>query len=97
MSSSESKVGGMNRADRRKIWAEVLVEALRDCQRRASFGATVVRGVIDELLYKTHAEMDQATDSDKRDKLYERHRVLSAIIQEIRDREEKEQAKEPGV
>ena len=88
----------MNRARRREIGAEALVDALWAVQARdgGQFLHPGVRSAIQDLIYGMHAAMDQETDSDKRDKLYERHRVLSAIIQEIRAREEKEPAK-PGV
>ena len=92
--SSESKVGGMNRARRRGIWAKALVDALRAVLARVGgrhLPDPDVRSAIQGLFQPTHTEMDQATDSDKRDELYERHRALSEIIQELDRQVEEEQ------
>ena len=92
-------VDGMNRARRREIWAEALVATLRAvlARDRGQFPDPGVRSAIQDLIYGMHAAMDQETDSDKRDELYERHRALSATIQELdRQVKKKEQAKAPG-
>ena len=77
----------MNRARRREIWAEALVDALQagraGDRRDLRLPDPVVRAAIRELLDDTQTAMGDAASSDERDKLYERHRALSEIIRRL--------------
>ena len=77
----------MNRARRREIWAEALVDALQagraGDRRDLRLPDPVVRAAIRELLDETQTAMGDAASSDERDKLYERHRALSEIIRRL--------------
>ena len=74
---SRDMVTGMKRAERREIWAQAIVDALQEV-----FSNPVVRSDIERLRADTRDAME-AADNDNRDKDYERHRALSAIIQKL--------------
>ena len=72
--------------NRRRIWMSALSESLMVALKAAfqpqSVDIVSVNAIV-SLREATKSEMDDATDDTMRDTCYERHRALSAMIDEI--------------
>ena len=83
----------MNRAERREVWAEALVDVLQAARQRDGREVRILDPVVDAAIRgvrdDTQTAMGNATSSNERDKLYERHRALSEIIRRLGPGEEK--------